>query len=136
MAQIPGIINGVNIEFNSTVVNDVHQSLVDGLSHCIRQHVALGHVLTKIYISSAFDSHQYPSRHMQHKAVDISRINGKLIAIEYPEGGPVAAIVDAMQKSFETYGSRRENFGPLFKKKLGQPFQISGHKDHIHFSVN
>lgn len=136
MAKIPSIINGVTVELKSTVVNDVHQSIIDGLSHCIRQHVSVGHVLTRIYISSAFDSHFYPSRHMQHKAVDISRINGEKMADVYTKGGSVTSIVNAIQDSFETYGGRRENFGPQFKKKLGHPFQISGHHDHIHLSVN
>ncbi len=48
----------------------------------------------------------------------------------------VKAIVDAMQTEFETYLHRRENFGPLFKKKLGIDHPVPGHNDHIHFSVN
>ena len=48
----------------------------------------------------------------------------------------VKAITTAIQQKFESFAERRENFGPALKKKLGQPFQVSGHKDHIHLSVN
>ena len=77
-----------------------------------------------------------PSRHMQHKAVDISRINGTKIVSGYPKGGPVKEIVDALQDAFEGYSWRRENFGPHLKNKLGKTWKIRGHRDHIHWSVN
>jgi hypothetical protein len=48
----------------------------------------------------------------------------------------VKAIVRAIQEKFEGFPERRENFGPALKKKLGQPFQVAGHKDHVHLSVN
>ena len=136
MAQIPSTINGVSVQFGSTVVNDVDQRIVDGLNHCIKTSIASGHILTTIFVSSAFDSHQLPSRHMQHKGVDISRINGTKIVIGYPQGGSTKAIVDAIQDTFEGYAHRRENFGLHLKKKLGQNFSVSGHADHIHLSVN
>jgi hypothetical protein len=136
MAQIPSTINGVNVLFATGVVNDVDQRMVDGLKHCIQAQIAADHALTSIYISSAFDSHELPSRHMQQKAVDISRINGTKIVIGYPEGGSIKAIVDAIQDKFESYSHRRENFGPKLKKKLGKQFTVSGHQDHIHLSVN
>lgn len=136
MPQIPTNINGVTIEFAGSVVNDVDQRMIDALKHCIKQKVADGYTLTKIYISSAYDSHQLPSRHMQHKAVDISRINGMKIVLGYPSGGSTKAIVDAIQTSFEGYIHRRENFGPHLKKKNGQNWSVPGHHDHIHFSVN
>jgi len=136
MAQIPSIINGVTVEFGTGVVNDVDQRVVDALMHCVRPHVAASHTLDKIFVSSAFDSHELPSRHMQHKAVDISRINGTKIVIGYPGNAETKAIVDAIQDIFESFPQRRENFGPHFKKKLGQPFVVPGHDDHIHLSVN
>ncbi len=77
-----------------------------------------------------------PSRHAQQKAVDISRINGTKIIIGYAEGGAVPVIVDAIQNGFETFGQRRENFGPSLKKKHGNEYTVSGHADHIHLSVN
>lgn len=136
MAQIPVSINGVTVEFGSSVGNNVTEAVIDGLKHCIKPQVASGYSLTKIYISSAYDSHEYPSRHMQHKAVDISRINGTKIAIGYPENASVKTIVDAIQDEFETYEHRRENFGPHLKKKNGANYDIGGHSDHIHLSVN
>lgn len=136
MPIIPSIINGVSVQFGSGVGNDVDQKVIEGLKYCIKSQIAPNNPLISIYVSSAYDSHQLPSRHMQHKAVDISRINGTKIIIGYPIGGAVKAIVDAIQDSFEGYIHRRENYGPHFKKKLGQNWSISGHNDHIHLSVN
>ena len=65
MPQIPSNINGVTVQFAATVVNDVDQGMIDGLKHCIRPQFANGHHLLNIYISSAFDSHKMPSRHMR-----------------------------------------------------------------------
>ncbi len=136
MAQIPSSINGVTVEFASTVVNDVDQGVVDGLTHCVKKTIAPGHTLDRIFISSASDSHVAPSRHFQKKAVDISRVNGTKLIIGYPSNPTLKAIVDAIQDAFEGYAKRRENFGPHLKRKLGQPHTVSGHQDHIHLSVN
>ena len=136
MPQIPLTINGVSVHFANSAVNNVDQRMIDGLKQCIKMQIANGFTLSSIYISSAYDSHQMPSRHMQHKAVDISRINGTKIVIGYPSGGSIKAIVDAIQTSFESYAFRRENFGPNLKNKLGQNWNVSGHNDHIHLSVN
>ena len=136
MAQIPSAINGVAIEFAVTVVNDVDPAVVDAMMHCIKPNVANGHTLSKLFVSSASDSHVFPSRHAQKKAVDISRINGTKIVIGYPSNVTLKAIVDALQNSFETFSKRRENYGPHLKLKLGQPHSVDGHADHIHFSVN
>lgn len=136
MAQIPATINGVTVEFAGGVGNDVDQKIVDGLKLCIKLGIAAGHVLSRVYVSSAYDSHKLPSRHMQHKAVDISRVNGTKIAIGYAQGGSIKATVDAIQDSFEGFPHRRENFGPHFKKKCGQAWAVAGHHDHIHLSVN
>jgi hypothetical protein len=136
MAQIPSAINGVAVEFSATVVNDVDQSVVDALMHCIKPNVANGHLLSRVFVSSASDSHEFPSRHAQKKAVDISRINGTKIVIGYPSNVMLKAIVDALQEAFETFSRRRENFGPHLKLKLGLPHLVDGHADHIHFSVN
>lgn len=135
MAKITSIINGVNIQLANTVVNDVDQKMIDGLNYCIKKLISPNYELSDIYISSAYDSHELPSRHMQHKAVDISRINGTKISIGYQQGGSVKGIVNAIQDTFENYSHRRENFGPHLKKKLGQNYAASGHSDHIHLSV-
>lgn len=138
MPDIPSSLNSVKVEFATTVDKDVDQKLITALKQVVKTDIASGHVLSKIYVSSANDSHTLPSRHMQGdgKAVDISRINGKKMASFYPGDATVTAIVDAMQDAFELCANRRENFGPHFKKKLGKPHVVSGHGDHIHFSVN
>ena len=94
--------------------------------------------MKEIYISSANDSHSYPSRHVQGngKGVDISRINGMKMGLYYKKNKTVQNITDSIQNCFETYPYRRENFGPLFKKKLGKPYKVKGHNDHVHISVN
>lgn len=136
MARIPSLINGVVVELSPKACPDVDLGLIDGLRHCIKTDIAPEHALNKIYISSAADSHTFPSRHVQMKAVDISRINGIKIVIGYPDDPTVKAIVDAIQGAFETFPSRRENFGPAAKTKLGTPWPVSGHDDHIHLSIN
>lgn len=138
MPDILSSINGVIVEFSPAANKSVDQRIIDALRMVARPDIAQGHVLTKIYISSANDQHKLPSRHVQGagKAVDISRINGMKMALSYPSNPAVKAIVDAMQMEFEKYPHKRENFGPSFKKKLGNNALISGHGDHIHFSVN
>lgn len=137
MAFIPGSINGVNVDFApSAVAIGVDQRLVDGLSHCIRSNVDVGYPLQTIYISSAMDSHQSPSRHVPGKAIDISRINGKYIGDSWNNNAEVTAIIKAIQDTFESFQYRRENFGPHLKNKSGQPYSVGGHSDHIHLSVD
>ena len=138
MAVIPSSMNGVIIEFSGSVNKNVDQKIVDALNHCIKTAIAPGYALNKIYISSAHDSHVFPSRHAQGegKAVDISRINGLKMSLHYNSNETVKAITNAIQEKFETFSGRRENFGPYFKKKLGNPYVVSGHDDHIHISVN
>ncbi len=58
------------------------------------------------------------------------------MSVFYPSNISVKAITDALQNKFESYPYKRENFGPLFKKKLGNAHPVTGHSDHIHFSVN
>ena len=136
MPDLPTTINGVTLEFGAGVNKSVNQRIIDGLKHCIKPDIASGHALTVIYISSASDQHSMPSRHAQSRAVDISRVNGTKIVIGYASDDHVKAIVDAIQTAFESYAHRRENYGPLFKKKSGVPHAVSGHQDHIHLSVN
>ncbi|MBK8264684.1 MAG: hypothetical protein IPK80_25500 [Nannocystis sp.] len=134
--HIPSAINNVTIEFAATVDREVDERLVEGLRHCIKTDIAPGYTLHTIYISSASDSHVAPSRHAQSKAVDISRINGKRMSEHYGAGGEVTEITQAIQSSFETFGHRRENFGPSIKHKLGESYSVGGHADHIHLSVD
>lgn len=138
MPNIPNNINGVTVEFSSSVNKNVDQKIIDALKKVVKPAIAQGYVLSKIYISSANDQHQLPSRHVQGngKAVDISRINGMKMSVFYRSNPTVKAIVEAIQSEFESNVHRRENFGPYLKKKLGTNHSISGHNDHIHFSVN
>lgn len=139
MPDIPQKINGVKVDFANAVDRNVEKKLVRALKTVIKPHVTEQHRLKRIYISSADDQHQFPSRHVQGqgKAVDISRINGKKMSLHYGSDPSVTAIVNALQTEFEKFKPlRRENFGPSFDKKLGQKHPVPGHKNHIHFSVN
>jgi len=138
MPDIPDKINGVTVEFSSAVNKSVDKKIIDGLKQIIKSGIATDHVLTKIYISSANDQHQSPSRHVSGngKAVDISRINGLKLSTSYSSNATVKAIVNAMQAEYENFTHRRENFGPHIKKKSGSDYSVSGHGDHMHFSVN
>lgn len=138
MAIIGSEINGVRIKFAPAVNREVDPRVIEGLRRIIRADIAEGHALNEIFISSANDQHQLPSRHVQGdgKAVDISRINGMKMSMYYASSKSVKAIVDAIQTAFEGYPHRRENFGPFFRKKLGAAASIDGHRDHIHLSVN
>lgn len=126
MPAIPNNINGVEIEFSDAVNTSVDQRVIDALNKVVKPGIAAGHLLNKIYISSANDQHTSPSRHVQGdgKAVDISRINGNKMSVFYPGNALVKAVVDAMQTEFESYIHRRENFGPFMKKKLGNNHQV------------
>jgi len=138
MPQIPSKINGVKINFALTVNKNVGRKVIQALKLCVKPKIASGYLLKKIYISSANDSHKLPSRHVQGngKGVDISRINGMKMGLYYKSNKTVKSITDSIQNCFELYPHRRENFGPLFKKKHGKPYNVSGHQDHIHISVN
>ena len=136
MPSIPSAINGVQIDFAPGVNREVDARLIQGLRHCIKPEISIGYKLRRIYISSANDSHSMPSRHAQSKAVDISRINGKKMAIAYGNTAEVTAIAQGIQSVFETFLHRRENFGPSIKHKLGASHSVKGHRDHIHLSVN
>ena len=136
MPSIPNNINGVRVEFASLVNTTVNQKLIEGLKEIITPSIAAGYTLSNIYVSSANDQHAIPSRHAIGKGVDISRINGMKLSLFYCCNSEVSTIVDAIQEKFEKYLNRRENFGPLFQKKLGHTFPVSGHRDHIHLSVN
>lgn len=138
MPAILGRINDVAIRFSPQARNQVAPRIVQALQYVIRADIAPGHRLSRIYISSANDQHRLPSRHVQGegKAVDISRVNGLKMATHHGSDAGVRAIVAAIQTAFEGYPYRRENFGPAFKEKLGEGYQVPGHLDHIHLSVN
>ena len=140
MTAIPASINGVTVEFGEGVVNNTDPDLVEALQAIIRPDIVASCPLVKIYIKAISDHHtkksEAKSRHNQHKAVDISRINGVKIGSGYPHDRPLSEIVDAIQDAFEKWPGARENYGPLFKHKHGKSHHVSGHKDHIHLSVD
>ena len=65
MPAIPNNINGVEIEFSDAVNTSVDQRVIDALNKVVKPGIAAGHLLNKIYISSANDQHTSPSRHVQ-----------------------------------------------------------------------
>ena len=136
MLEIPDSMNGVSLAFAQGVNRKTHVRVVQGLQHSVRTDVAPGFPLHTLWISSASDSREMPSRHAPNKAVDISRINGIKIETGYPRDLEIRAIVDAIQTSFESFEFRRENFGPCLMKKLGRVWKVTGHQDHIHLSVD
>lgn len=139
MPEIPKEINKVVIEFAQNVDREITTEMLSALKHSISSDVSDNHKLKKIWISSAsedIEAHKCPSRHFTGNGVDLSRINGKKMSTHYDEDDAVTEITNALQQKFESAKKRRENFGPHFKKKLGKPYKISGHKDHIHWSVN
>lgn len=136
MPAIPTDINGVKVNFASAVNNNAQPLVISALRHCIKPNVAPGHQLDSIFVSSVRRQNPNSSRHNTGRAVDISRINGVRMDGGFASNPHVNAIVKAIQAAFESFPERRENFGPALKKKLGAPFQVSGHHDHIHLSVN
>lgn len=138
MAVIPNQINNVQVQFGLNVHNSVDSNLLGFLLQAVRPNIVDGPTFSSIYISSLKDQHNLPSRHMQGagKAVDISRINGMRMSAHYPGDPAVKQITDALQLAFENWEGRRENFGPLLKRKHGKNYPVSGHTDHIHFSVD
>jgi hypothetical protein len=136
MPTIPSNINGVTVNFAPAVNKNVQQLVIDALRHCIKPNIAPGHQLDSVFVSSARRQNPNDSRHNTGRAVDISRINGVRMDGGFDSNTHVNAIVKAIQRTFESFPARRENFGPAMKKKLGEPFQVAGHKDHVHLSVN
>lgn len=90
--------------------------------------------ITKIYISATTNGkHSATSNHSRALAIDLSRINDVKMSLMTEEE---LKSVKKLQECLEDYTEIRENFGPSLKKKLGQDYDVSGHSDHMHFSVN
>lgn len=88
--------------------------------------------ITSIHIFATTNgTHATTSNHYRGLAIDISKINGIPVSIMGANN-----IVTELQKAIEETPNRRENFGPALKLKLGPPFAIGGHGDHIHFAIN
>ncbi len=136
MPDIPSTINGVTVDFAPAVKRNVVQGVIDAMRHVIKPDVAPSHPLARIFVSSARRRAANTSRHNDGKAVDISRINGVRMSTGFGSDAQVTAIVRAIQRKFESFPAKRENFGPALKLKEGDPFQVAGHGDHIHLSVD
>lgn len=136
MPDIPDTIGGVTIEFAPSVGRGIAKNLLDAMTATIKSDAVEGETITKLWVSSAKDSHDCPSRHVTGLAVDISRVNGQRIGVCYSTDASVKKIVDGLQTRFELASNRRENFGPTIQKKLGQDHPVSGHTDHFHWSVD
>lgn len=138
MTTVPNEINGVRVTIAGSAENSITDMMLKGLLATIKPDIADGAVLQEVYFSDLKRGpHAWPSRHVTGNAVDLSRVNGKKMSVHYPADPSVKAITDALQNAFETFSDRRENFGPLFNRKLGQPHDPgSDHTDHVHWSVN
>jgi len=135
MAKIGGTINDVTIEYGTTADNEVKDSLVTLLKGIVKQTVAPGQTLTKIFISATTNGKHDSPRHASGEAIDISRLNGKKIDT-YDSDTEVKALVDAIQDEADKQSGIRENFGPHFKHKHNTNWTVGGHDDHMHFSVD
>ncbi len=136
MPAIPGNLNGVAIVFDNGADNDVEPAMLTALGWLVRPGVPYRHLITALFVKSVRDRHRWPSRHVQRKAVDISRINGRRIADGYGRDSATTEIVQRLQLEFENIPNRRENFGPFMKHKHGKPYRVGGHLDHIHLSID
>lgn len=133
--EIASSINGVEICVAGGTV-DVQPLLVDGLRFCIRRDIAPGYRLQSVELVTALAPHHWPSRHVTGNAVDLIGLNGLGFEPRFRSDAGFRAIVQAIQLAFEHFPAHRENFGPIFKSKLGHEYPIEGHNDHLHLSVN
>lgn len=102
--------------------------------------------ITTVYLSAVTGptkngkDHVWPSRHSTGLAVDISRLNGASVSdiCRAVRGGgassehPLRDAVLALQLLFKGH----ECFGPFVSRCDGAPRFVSGHLDHLHFSVS
>lgn len=141
---IPSIItlsNGhtIQVEFGYTddLVNAnqmVSTRLIDALKGALEASASLTNIW-KIHIKATTNGNHSPkSNHSRKTAVDISRIND--VPLILMNGGNGNEQTAALQLAFESQPYRRENYGPSLKHRLGLPYNVSKHKDHIHFAVD
>jgi hypothetical protein len=134
--SIGSTINTVAVEYGPGADNQVESSLVSLLRATVKSDVASGHTLNRIYVSATTNGAHESPRHASGQAIDMSRINGQLISVGYSSDPAVKAIVDALQDQADAQAGIRENFGPHLKHKHGSAWGVSGHADHIHWSVD
>jgi hypothetical protein len=136
----------VTVTFGSTESDNesADKPVAPDLVACVKQalneaneNLGANNKITSIYIKATSNgSHGPNSNHSKGTALDLSRINGNKIA---NLGNNIQ--VQALQQGFDSYPNIRENFGPTFKHKTytdgskDLEFDIAGHSDHIHVSV-
>lgn len=132
--QVITVEFGMTLDFN-TADHMVSQRLIDALVGTLNACSGSLLGINSIYIKATTNGTHGPnSNHSRGTALDISRING--IPIIYFNEGAGNDQTLSLQMQFENQPFRRENFGPNLKHKLGLPFNVGGHTDHIHFSVD
>ncbi|MCU0913697.1 MAG: hypothetical protein MUC88_03930 [Planctomycetes bacterium] len=134
--SIGSMINSVTVEYASGANNQVESTLLNLLKAVIKSDIAAGHALTSIYVSATTNGTHESPRHASGQAIDISRVNGLHMSVNYPSDSTVKAIVDALQTQADAQTGIRENFGPHFKHKHAAAWSVAGHGDHIHWSVD
>lgn len=113
--------------------NQISVKLLDALKSLLNE-VSSNSNLTSIHISATTNGgHSHDSNHYKGLAIDISKINGTPVI----NLGANNMLIISMQNAFENIPGRRENYGPVFTKKLGIAHDPGiSHDDHLHFSVN
>ncbi|WP_299673059.1 hypothetical protein [uncultured Tenacibaculum sp.] len=139
--------SSININFGTTrsdnknADQEVSPVLVEGMKFALEKannNLSSSEKITSIYISATTNGeHSATSNHPLGLAIDISRINGKRMAVT-----GVTNQIKELQKAFDSFQYIRENFGPHFKHKYDLNtnrwnfnYPVGGHKDHIHISV-
>ncbi len=138
--SVVAVVFGTTSSDNLNSNNLVAVSLVESITHALNEansNLQSNNKITSIYIAATTNgSHSATSNHSKGTAVDISRINGTKI-VNLGANNQVIAL----QNGFDSYNNIRENFGPYFKHKtlpdgsVNLNWQIAGHQDHIHISV-
>lgn len=132
---------GVTKSDNKNANQQVSPVLINAIKFALEKannNLSSSDKITSIYVSATTNGkHSATSNHPLGLAIDISRINGKKMAIT----GVTNQIIE-LQKAFDGFEYIRENFGPHFKHKYDLNtsrwnfnYSVGGHKDHIHISV-
>ncbi len=127
----------VNFGTTSDGVNadqEIATCLIAALVHALQCTQDAGFNIQSIHINSTTNGkHHKNTNHRYGLAIDLSRINGvKMVLMNAEQLQAVATL----QNCLDSFEGIRENFGPAFKHKLGQPYNVRNHKDHVHFSIN
>jgi hypothetical protein len=134
--QVVSVEFGTTASDNKYADNPVSVKLVNLLIAALN--TASKHVIiSKIYIAATTNGKHannpplHVSNHYGGLAIDLSRINGIPLAVQ-----GASDVVQQMQLALDQSPDIRENFGPYFKHKFGQPYNTTDGSDHIHFSTN